>query len=78
MRFDELQNLMAEQFSCDAEELTRDTLLEDLQMDHEDVVELAWALGEEVGAELSEEDIADKETVGDLYAFLRDVEAEQL
>ena len=46
MTFEELQDLLAEQFSCDTGELGRGVTLADLGADHEDMVELAWALGE--------------------------------
>ena len=52
MTFEELQDLLAEQFSCDTGDLTRSTALEDLDADHEDMIELAWALGEAIGVEI--------------------------
>ena len=42
MTFEELQELLAEQFSCDTAELSRGVALSDLGADHEDMVELAW------------------------------------
>ena len=54
MTFEELQDLLAEQFSCDTGDLTRSTALEDLDADHEDMIELAWALGEAIGVEIDE------------------------
>ena len=39
--FEDLQELLAEQFSCDTGDLTRSTALEDLDADHEDMIELA-------------------------------------
>ena len=50
MTFEELQDLLAEQFSCDSGELERGVSLADLGADHEDMVELAWGLGEAVGS----------------------------
>ena len=41
MTFEELQDLLAEQFSCDSGELERGVSLADLGADHEDMVELA-------------------------------------
>ena len=49
MTFEELQDLLAEQFSCDTGDLSRGTALADLGADHEDMIELAWALGEAIG-----------------------------
>ena len=54
MTLEELQELLAEQFSCDTAELSRGVALGDLGADHEDMVELAWGLGEAVGVEIDE------------------------
>ena len=58
MTFEELQDLLAEQFSCDTGDLTRSTALEDLDADHEDMIELAWALGEAIGEEIDESELS--------------------
>ena len=73
MTFEELQELLAEQFSCDAEELNRGVALADLGADHEDMVELAWALGEALGVEIDERDLNEEMTVGELWRFATDV-----
>ena len=39
MTFEELQDLLAEQFSCDTGDLSRGTALADLGADHEDMIE---------------------------------------
>src|SRR5690349_22491935 len=63
--------LVAEQFGCDPQEITRATrFIEDLNADSLDTVELIMALEDEV-----EESIADKiaeqcKTVGDLIDYL--------
>ncbi len=44
MTFEDLLDILAEQFSCDAAELSQDTSFEDLGVDAEDLVELAWQL----------------------------------
>ena len=67
MTLEELQELLAEQFSCDASELGRSTALADLGADHEDMVELAWALGEALGVEIDENDLSVEMTVGELW-----------
>lgn len=41
MTFEDLLDILAEQFSCDAAELSEDTSFEDLGVDAEDLVELA-------------------------------------
>lgn len=74
MTFEELQELLAEQFSCDTSELERGVALADLGADHEDMVELAWGLGEALGVEIDESDLSVDFTVGDLWRFIRDLE----
>ena len=58
MTFEELQDLLAEQFSCDTGDLSRGTALADLGADHEDMIELAWALGEAIGEEIDESELS--------------------
>lgn len=72
MSFEELQELLAEQFSCDAGELKRSVALSDLGADHEDLIELAWALGEALGVEIDESDLSVDFTVGELWRFAMD------
>lgn len=74
MTLEELQDLLAEQFSCDVSELDRSTALADLGADHEDMVELAWALGEALGVEIDENDLNVEMTVGELWRLARDLE----
>jgi len=71
--FEELQELLAEQFSCDTAELDRGVALADLGADHEDMVELAWALGEALGVEIDESDLNVEMTVGELWRYAMDV-----
>ena len=73
MTFEELQELLAEQFSCDTAELDRGVALADLGADHEDMVELAWALGEALGVEIDESDLNVEMTVGELWRYAMDV-----
>ena len=74
MTFEDLQELLAEQFSCDTSELERGVALADLGADHEDMVELAWGLGEALGVEIDESDLSVDFTVGELWRFIRDLE----
>lgn len=74
MTFDELQELLAEQFSCDTAELSRGVALSDLGADHEDMVELAWALGEALGVEIDESELSVEMTIGELWRFMVDLE----
>ncbi|WP_346670082.1 phosphopantetheine-binding protein [uncultured Subdoligranulum sp.] len=72
MTFEELQELLAEQFSCDTAELNRSVALSDLGADHEDMVELAWALGEALGVEIDESELNVDMTIGELWRFVVD------
>ena len=55
-------------------DLTRSTALEDLDADHEDMIELAWALGEAIGVEIDESELSEDLTIGELWRFVRDKE----
>ena len=74
MTYEELLEILAEQFSCDEEELVDDLELAELGADHEDLIELAWNIGETMGQEVSEKDLARCATVGELWRFVRDLE----
>mgnify|MGYP001864284511 CR=1 FL=1 len=76
MTFEELQELLAEQFSCDTAELSRGVALSDLGADHEDLVELAWQLGEAIGVEVDEDRLAEIGTLDELWRFVRELEEE--
>lgn len=73
MTFEELQELLAEQFSCDTAEPSRGVALSDLGADHEDMVELAWALGEALGVEIDESELNVDMTIGELWRFAVDL-----
>ena len=74
MTYEELLEILAEQFSCDEEELVDDLELAELGADHEDLIELAWNIGETVGQDVSEKDLARCATVGELWRFVCDLE----
>lgn len=73
MIFETLKRLIAEQLSVDADGVTMDTSFEDdLGVDSLDVVELTMAMEEEFNLEeISEEDLAQVVTVGDLVNFIQ-------
>ena len=74
MTYEELLEILAEQFSCDEEELVDELELAELGADHEDLIELVWNIGETVGQDVSEKDLARCATVGELWRFVRDLE----
>lgn len=73
MIFEKLSEIIAEQFSVDANTITMDTTFEeDLGADSLDIVELSMALEEEFDVEEMEEDeLSAITTVGDLVRYLQ-------
>ncbi len=73
MIFEQLKDLLAEQFGVEANTITMDTTFEeDLGADSLDLVDMSMALEEVFGVEeLTEEEIANITTVGDLVRFLQ-------
>ena len=69
MTFEDLLDILAEQFSCDASDLGEDITFEDL-------VELAWQLGEAIGLDVSEDSLKTVDTIGALWRLVRELEEE--
>ena len=68
--FKTMQDLIAEQFAIDAEEITMDSsFVDDLGADSVDLVELVMAMEFDVG-EIDEEDLAGLKTVRDCVQYL--------
>ena len=70
--FKTMQDLIAEQFAIDADEISMDSsFVDDLGADSVDLVELVMAMEEEFDiGELDEEDLAGLKTVGDCVRYL--------
>lgn len=70
--FKTMQNLIAEQFAIDADEISMDSsFVDDLGADSVDLVELVMAMEEEFDiGEIDEEDLAGLKTVGDCVRYL--------
>ena len=70
--FKTMQDLIAEQFAIDAEEITMDSsFVDDLGADSVDLVELVMAMEEEFDiGEIDEEDLQSLKTVGDCVRYL--------
>ena len=70
--FKTMQDLIAEQFAVDAEDVTMTSSFEDdLGADSVDLVELVMAMEEEFDVdEIPEEDLAGLKTVGDCVRYL--------
>ena len=71
--FNTMQDLVAEQFAIEPEEVSMESSFEeDLGADSVDLVELVMAMEEEFDiGEMSEEDLATIKTVGDLVHYLQ-------
>ena len=70
--FKTMQDLIAEQFAIDADEISMDSsFVDDLGADSVDLVELVMAMEEEFDiGEIDEEDLAGLKTVGDCGRYL--------
>ena len=70
--FKTMQDLIAEQFAIDADEISMESsFVDDLGADSVDLVELVMAMEEEFDiGEIGEEDLAALKTVGDCVRYL--------
>ena len=70
--FKTMQDLIAEQFAIDADEIRMDSsLVDDLGADSVDLVELVMAMEEEFNVgEIDEDDLTGLKTVGDCVRYL--------
>lgn len=72
MIFEKVKAIICEQFDVDPENITEDTsFIDDLGADSLDVVELAMTMEDEFGLpELTEDDVKNIHTVGELVDFI--------
>ena len=72
MVFEKLQQLLAEEFSIEPEEITMETsFMDDLEADSLDLVEMMMALEDEFGIDpITEEEAATLKTVGDVVDLI--------
>ena len=70
--FNTMQDIIAEQFAIDADEISMESsFVDDLGADSVDLVELVMAMEEEFDiGEIDEEDLAALKTVGDCVRYL--------
>ena len=70
--FKTMQDLIAEQFAIDADEISMDSsFVDDLGADSVDLVELVMAMAEEFNVgEIDEDDLTGLKTVGDCVRYL--------
>ena len=71
--FEKIKEIVAEQLSCNEDEITMDTnFKDDLGADSLDLFELVMALEEEYDVEIPSEDLTNINTVEDVINYLRD------
>ena len=71
MDFEKVKEIIVETLNCDEDKVTMEArLAEDLDADSLAAVELSMALEEEFGVTISDEDLPEMKTVGDLVKYL--------
>lgn len=71
--FEEVKSVMLDALSCDADQITMEAnLVEDLEIDSLDAVELNIALEEKLGFALTDEQLKQVVTVGDIVRLLEE------
>ena len=70
---EEMRKMIAEQLSCDENEITADTSFkDDLGADSLDLFELVMALEDEYSVEIPSDDLQNMMTVGDVMNYLKE------
>ena len=69
--FEKVRDIIVDTLSCDADKVTMEaTLADDLGADSLDAVELNMALEYNLGVAISDEELANMKTVGDIVNYL--------
>ncbi len=72
MEFDKLAEIIADQLSVDAEDITPDTsFTEDLNADSLDLMEVIVTLEDELDIQIADEELQNIKTVGDAYELIK-------
>jgi acyl carrier protein len=67
---DKVKEIVSEQLEVPLESLTVETTFEEIDADSLDIVELVMALEEEFDLEISDQEIEDIQTLGDIINFI--------
>ncbi|MDY2986607.1 MAG: acyl carrier protein [Peptoniphilus sp.] len=71
MTFEELKNLICENFGIEMDQITEEAnLQDDLGLDSLDAVELSMAIEENYNVEIPDEDFTNFITVGDVFKYI--------
>lgn len=68
--FAKVKALISEQLGVDEADIAKETTFEDLDADSLDIVELVMSLEEEFNLEISDEDVENIRTVGDVVQYI--------
>lgn len=68
--YDEIKNLLVSTFRVPPGEISPAATLEDLELDSLDVVELSAVIKDRLGAQISEDELADLKQVGAIVELL--------
>lgn len=70
--FEKVRDIIVDTLSCDADKVTMEaTLTDDLGADSLDAVELNMALEDNLGVAISDEELTNMKTVGDIVNYLK-------
>ena len=70
--FEKVRDIIVDTLSCDADKVTMEaTLADDLGADSLDAVELNMALEDNLGVAISDEELTNMKTVGDIVNYLK-------
>lgn len=67
---DKVKKIISEQLEVDEDSLTAETTFEEIDADSLDIVELVMALEEEFDLEISDQEIENIKTVGDVVNYI--------
>ena len=70
MTFDEMKKIVVDTLNCEEDKTMEASLTEDLEADSLDAVELNMALEDAFGVSISDEELANMKTVGDIFNYL--------
>ncbi|NLZ94079.1 MAG: acyl carrier protein [Firmicutes bacterium] len=68
--FTQVKGLISDQLSVDEDEITMETSFEDLNADSLDIVELVMAIEEKFNLEISDDEVENIKTVGDVVRYI--------
>ncbi|MBO5934545.1 MAG: acyl carrier protein [Clostridia bacterium] len=70
MEFEKIRAMICEQYEIDKDEVTPETVLEDLNFDSLDMIEIAMDIEDEFNVEVPDEALEKFITIGDIVEFL--------